>query len=802
MTDKKSLRSIFTSLFLITLIGCGGGSSSEQTVNTKPTTQSYSITVIDGYLRSATVWLDLNNDGIQNSGEPSTTTQNNGKATLTLSTDIDPTKYSVLVFAEAGKTFDESLNQLVEKDFVLASPEGETIITPLTTLVYLKSRKTFDKTSATSLISAQLELASQNLYEDFIASGNTEQSVLAADLVRLSLMPESKDIFLELIKDSLPTFDALSEYMSLKNRDGRPIHVIRDTTGKLAGDTDLDGIADTDDQDIDNDNVLNDQDSFPYNAEEWEDLDNDSIGNNSDEDIDGDGFENELDIFPFDPNEWMDLDNDGNGNNSDPDIDGDGIPNNEDENPYLAEFNTIKNPGLLQVSEVVEGNITQDQWQYFSIESQADVMLNITLSNLSGDVDLYVRKEGLPTKFEYQCRSNLSSNQTEKCLERVKEVTTYYIAIFAREDSSFQLLTSTEAIIYKKAMLLLHGLASSPGTWNAMISDDSFFNGKCQTLTIDTAPLDEPVVNNDGISCFNLEFGAFDRDSDFSAIGLDNKVCNSILGCDGDYTTFEGLGYEVEVAITRIIEHLGQDTEIFMLGHSRGGLAARAYLQNDQLTNKSFIKGFATTGTPHQGSPLGRFYQYMEENCIPKSVYRQDDSKCEDNWEVMEMLNGTRTFFGFNYSKKYQMDLQVPSIDFLSPESSSIQSLNNNLSNLDELIIGQLVYEGTTFGILSKDAGLSDFYDLYAYGTWFAGDHPHPDTLRFIENDQTRASFIGDGIVPSYSQKLNLLLDQEGIVVTKQRTQNTTNILHTEETSQVSDINWLFEGLYQNLGWR
>ena len=38
------------------------------------------------------------------------------------------------------------------------------------------------------------------------------------------------------------------------------------------------------------------------------------------------------------------------------------------------------------------------------------------------------------------------------------------------------------------------------------------------------------------------------------------------------------------------------------------------------------IKGFATTGTPHQGSPLGRFYQYMHDNCIPKSVYRQDGS--------------------------------------------------------------------------------------------------------------------------------------------------------------------------------
>jgi hypothetical protein len=234
-----------------------------------------------------------------------------------------------------------------------------------------------------------------------------------------------------------------------------------------------------------------------------------------------------------------------------------------------------------------------------------------------------------------------------------------------------------------------------------------------------------------------------------------------------------------------------------MFGHSRGGLAARSFLQNDLLTNRSLIKGFATTGTPHQGSPLGRFYQYMHDNCIPKSVYRQDGSRCEDNWEVIEMLQGTRKFLGYNYSRKYQMDLQSPSVDFLSPDSSAIKSLNENLNRLNNMIIGQLSYEGTVFGVLSKDPG----YDLYDYGTWFAGDHPHPDTLRYIENGQTRASLLGDGIVPSNSQKLSLLLAESGITITAQGSQNTTNILHVEETSRVSDINWMFDSLYTDLGW-
>ncbi len=487
---------------------------------------------------------------------------------------------------------------------------------------------------------------------------------------------------------------------------------------------------------------------------------------------------------------------------STPSINDDGIlnenENENDNNPNLPELNTINNPGVLNISQVIDGNITQGKWQYFTVTSPTDIMLDISLYNLSGDVDLYVRQNESPTKFEYQCRSNLSNTQTEKCSERVQQVTTYNIGLLAREDSTYSLSATTEAIVYKKAMLLLHGLASSPATWNEMITDDSFFNGKCQTLTVDNDAFSVTDVNSNGISCFNLEFGSLDRGTAFSAAGLDNKQCVSASGCNGDYTTFEGLGFEVEAAITRIIEHLGQDTEIFLLGHSRGGLAARAYLQNEQTIHKSKVKGFATIGTPHQGSPLGRFYQYVHDNCVPKSAYRQDGSKCEDSWEVIEMLNGTRTYFGFDIGLKYKMDLQAPSVDFLSPESPSVQSLNNSLLTLDNLIIGQLAYQGTAFGILSKKPN----YDLYDYGTWFSGDHPHPDTLRYIENGQTRASFIGDGIVPVYSQKLSLLLEKEGIEVTKQDINKNSNILHTEETSVVSDINWLFEGLYPILGWK
>lgn len=154
MVTKNYIQAIFISLFLSSLIACGGDSGDSGDSNSPPkaTTKSYSVTVIDGYLQSATVWLDINNNGIQDTGEPTTVTETNGKGNLTLPSDVDPTKYSTLAHAEAGKTFDESLNRFVEKDFILASPKGEQIISPLTTLIYLKGREGFDKDEATSLI--------------------------------------------------------------------------------------------------------------------------------------------------------------------------------------------------------------------------------------------------------------------------------------------------------------------------------------------------------------------------------------------------------------------------------------------------------------------------------------------------------------------------------------------------------------------------------------------------------------------------------------------------------------------------
>ena len=77
------------------------------------------------------------------------------------------------------------------------------------------------------------------------------------------------------------------------------------------------------DTDFDDDGIVNDQDTFPYDASESVDTDNDGIGNNADTDDDGDEVLDTEDAFPLDATESVDTDSDGVGNNADTDDDGD-----------------------------------------------------------------------------------------------------------------------------------------------------------------------------------------------------------------------------------------------------------------------------------------------------------------------------------------------------------------------------------------------------------------------------------------------------------------------------------------------
>lgn len=112
--------------------GCGGGGSS-----TPVATASLSGVVADGYLSGVKVYLDLNKNGVGDTGEPSGTSDANGAYTITGITSGDETKYSIV--AEVPATaIDKDTNAAVGSPFTLTAPAGAAFVSPLTTLAHQK----------------------------------------------------------------------------------------------------------------------------------------------------------------------------------------------------------------------------------------------------------------------------------------------------------------------------------------------------------------------------------------------------------------------------------------------------------------------------------------------------------------------------------------------------------------------------------------------------------------------------------------------------------------------------------------
>ena len=157
----------------------------------------------------------------------------------------------------------------------------------------------------------------------------------ASDYAALAVSPDGEWIYAKSIRNNILTAHRFSKTNQtgivstslamqgndiLPSHDGQLIYVPTATglkvlshPGDYQRDTDGDGIADSIDNDIDGDDIINTEDAFPYNPNESADADGDNIGDNRDG-VDGDA------------SEWRDYDGDGIGDNSDLDSDSDQLP--------------------------------------------------------------------------------------------------------------------------------------------------------------------------------------------------------------------------------------------------------------------------------------------------------------------------------------------------------------------------------------------------------------------------------------------------------------------------------------------
>ncbi|WP_297795678.1 hypothetical protein [uncultured Marinobacter sp.] len=211
----KSLLPLSVSLFALAMAGCGeksdelpiDGRDFDGVNYSEPA--PYTGRVIDGYLRNARVWLDIDGDGqyspgpltvvlesgtevILREGEPTAMSGANGVFSLDTQSlvrdpgeapDIDPRDYSLHALALPGKTVEQlpDGDRPVDKAYLMSAPPGVRQVTPLTTLA--RYRGLAGEGSAVSG-SVDSSMASVNLLSDYIQSGDQRAHAYARAFAR------------------------------------------------------------------------------------------------------------------------------------------------------------------------------------------------------------------------------------------------------------------------------------------------------------------------------------------------------------------------------------------------------------------------------------------------------------------------------------------------------------------------------------------------------------------------------------------------------------------------------------------
>ena len=185
--DIQRITLAIASAGLVTLYGCGGGTSSSPPATpggAVATTADVAITVVDGPIKNATVCLDKNNNGACDAGEPTGKTDADGKVTLKVDL-ADVGKYTVV--AVVGTDAIDKDTGAVVTPFTLKAPADKTgVVSPLTTLVHsLVESIGVTSAVAASQIQAQTGIT-VSLFEDFTKStsaDNTAAGTIARMLV-------------------------------------------------------------------------------------------------------------------------------------------------------------------------------------------------------------------------------------------------------------------------------------------------------------------------------------------------------------------------------------------------------------------------------------------------------------------------------------------------------------------------------------------------------------------------------------------------------------------------------------------
>ncbi len=121
----------------------------------------------DGYLASANVCLDLNDNGVCDRGEPSATTGPDGDFTINAD-ESQIAGASIVVEIIAGTTVDKDDGQVITKAYSLSAPAGYSFVSPISTLVKAKVKELGSVEEAEAALQASLG-TTLDFNDDYIA---------------------------------------------------------------------------------------------------------------------------------------------------------------------------------------------------------------------------------------------------------------------------------------------------------------------------------------------------------------------------------------------------------------------------------------------------------------------------------------------------------------------------------------------------------------------------------------------------------------------------------------------------------
>ena len=150
----------------VMLAGCGGSGSSGG--DTPASVSTYTGVVLDGPLQGASVFADINRNGVKDPGEPVTTTDANGKYTLQMSRDIFQPPVIVEVLPS---TVDADTGKAVGKFYRMEAPDGVySVINPITSMIkaVMLVNPGLKRTEAESIVRGYLNLSdTYEIYADY-----------------------------------------------------------------------------------------------------------------------------------------------------------------------------------------------------------------------------------------------------------------------------------------------------------------------------------------------------------------------------------------------------------------------------------------------------------------------------------------------------------------------------------------------------------------------------------------------------------------------------------------------------------